>query len=107
MYAVTSISPYSQEMYGPNRERTEKRRKTKLMPYLNCINHPNLRWHCKIQAISGDRYNGQRNLFYVGTKEDISTSGHYTWNQSVPECSCPANDLRVIPEEETKTDIVR
>lgn len=64
------------------------------MPYLTCINHPDLRWRCKVQAITNGRYNGERHLFYIGTTDDLET-----WSASVPECTCPTTDLRVVPEE--------
>ena len=64
------------------------------MPTLTCRNHPALLWMTKEMAITDGRYNGQRNLFFLGTIDD--------WRHrnfpSVPECRCPAADLTVLKE---------
>ena len=82
---------------------------------LTCLNHPNLRWQCKSIAVNSEgRYNGARNIFYLGTvekaNEDInaiskwmkeSKPGHSIGPliADVPECTCYADALRFAPEE--------
>ena len=64
---------------------------------LTCLHHPNLRWSCKEIAVDSiGRYNGARNIFYIGTAEDLESE---KWVASEPECTCKASDLRFSPEE--------
>lgn len=58
------------------------------MPILTCKNHPDLRWSCKDIAWENGRYNGCRNIFYMGNAQDRFT----------PECKCSTADLIVAPD---------
>jgi len=51
---------------------------------MRCPNHPDLRWSCKVVAVTRDgRYNGARNIFYHSRE---------------PECPCPGSDLMIDTE---------
>ena len=73
-----------------------------MMIMLTCQHHPTLRWTCKEQAITNGRYNGLRNLFFQGTVDDLQGPDHSYGFPSVPECSCPASDLRIVPPAKTE-----
>lgn len=67
---------------------------------LTCINHPDLRWSCKEIAIdSNGRYNGCRNIFFDGSTAVPHTNKALPPEYFVRECTCPADDLRLSPEE--------
>jgi hypothetical protein len=61
---------------------------------MTCENHPTLRWSCKEIAVSGDRYNGCRNIFFLGAFLD----GKLTMGL---ECDCPASKLILAAEDAT------
>jgi hypothetical protein len=68
------------------------------MALMFCVNHPELRWHCKDIAISSGRYNGSRNIFFFGQATEARPSGVMVIDDSlVFECECKSSDLRVIP----------
>jgi hypothetical protein len=64
------------------------------MAMLTCINHPDRIWNCKDIAVSNGRYNGMRNIFYFGRR---TVDDDFVTDYTLPECSCPASDLRVLP----------
>jgi hypothetical protein len=71
------------------------------MSYMYCIHHPNYRWLCKKLSISDGRYNGLRNLHWMGRQKDNEALGETTLvheGEGIPECKCPAADLREIKE---------
>ena len=57
---------------------------------MKCENHPDLRWHCKMQAVSKEgRYTGARNIFFSGKMID----GKLHWfdpetDEYFQECPC-------------------
>lgn len=74
---------------------------------LTCRNHPNLRWSCKDIAWSGF-YNGSRHIFFNGVPSGrgmysdgsgLDTSHLDADGRYVPECTCPASDLILAPED--------
>lgn len=76
---------------------------------LTCQNHPNLRWSTKEEAWSGF-YNGQRNIFFNGEPDGkgmysdgsgLSCSTYFPDREDpiVRECDCPADRLRLAPED--------
>lgn len=68
---------------------------------LTCKNHPHLRWQCKSIATSPQGgYNGARHIFFRGTHDDAT--GKDSW--AGPECTCPARDLVLAPEEQWDSD---
>lgn len=86
---------------------------------MTCLNHPDLRWSCKAIAVTADgRYNGLRNIFFLGTKaqadrdieqiEDWAKNAKpgtpllIALNEKAQECACCASLLRVVPEEAEK-----
>jgi hypothetical protein len=78
---------------------------------LTCRNHPELRWSCKDVAWSGF-YNGSRNIFFKGTPDgqgmypDGSGLSCTDWIEGqgpISECTCPASDLILAPEDELVT----
>ncbi len=69
------------------------------MASLTCEDHPMLVWSCKDMAISGNRYNGFRSIFFFGQRTEKFSDGS-GWNgtlmvngERVQECSCPASKL--------------
>ena len=80
---------------------------------LTCRNHPELRWSTKEIAVSNGTYNGCRNIFFNGvpTGEGMYADGSGLNCSRVirdaegnvtgiaEECSCPASDLIVAPED--------
>lgn len=70
---------------------------------LTCKNHPHLRWSTKDCAwTEGAGYNGSRSIFYSGTPTGQGMYGdgsglHCQYTE--PECSCPATDLILAPED--------
>ena len=64
---------------------------------LTCENHPDLRWHCKMQAVSrSGRYTGARNIFFSGKVLDsgeLVPYGHMHNGEVVRECPCPGSAL--------------
>jgi hypothetical protein len=79
------------------------------MAILTCVNHPNLRWSCKDEAITMNSYNGQRSLFFNGepTGEGMYQDGSglhtskYFKDRADPvvrECSCNTDCLVLAPE---------
>jgi len=77
---------------------------------LTCKNHPDLRWSCK-EIAWVDGYNEKRHLFFNGTP---SGRGMYSDGSGldcvavkdgvlVEECSCPASDLILAPEDKLVT----
>lgn len=91
---------------------------------LTCVNHPLLRWSTKEIAVSSNgKYNGARQIFFNGTptgkgmfadgsgldctqhKPITDAEGKVTGYEWFSECSCPATDLCVAPEDaEVKRD---
>lgn len=80
------------------------------MAILTCKHHPNLRWSTKDIAITDGKYNGSRSIFFCGepTGEGMYHDGsglHCSTyfmgreNPIVKECSCPASDLILAPED--------
>lgn len=79
---------------------------------LTCKNHSELRWNCKeIAWTEGHGYNGSRSLFFGGTPSgrgifddgsglDCTKIKDKTF---VEECSCPASDLILAPEDRLVT----
>jgi hypothetical protein len=76
---------------------------------LTCRNHPELRWSCKDEAWSGF-YNGSRNIFFNGEPtgkgmyqdgSGLDCSQYFPMREDpiVKECSCPASDLILAPED--------
>jgi len=78
---------------------------------LTCKNHPHLRWSCKHVAFSErGGYNGSRSIFFNGEPTgmgmfsdgsglDCSAFFPDRENPVVVECSCPASDLILAPED--------
>ena len=77
---------------------------------LTCVHHRQLRWSCKDIAFSGDGhgYNGQRNIFFLGTVEGsemhkdmsgLSCPMVDKQGKLVEECECSASDLVRAPED--------
>jgi hypothetical protein len=65
---------------------------------LTCVNHPELRWHCKSIAVNSDgvtarAYNGARRIFFSG-----STNNEWP-HRHADECSCSPGDLRIAPDD--------
>lgn len=59
---------------------------------LTCKKHPNLRWSCKSIAYTpGHGYNGARNIFFTGPKDEKVTP--------LNECICKGKDLILAPED--------
>jgi hypothetical protein len=74
------------------------------MRILTCKNHPDLRWYTKPEAVSASgHYTGARNIFFIVA--DIEVDYHANGcqvnvnNWPEPECSCPASDLILAPED--------
>lgn len=56
---------------------------------MHCENHPDCRYSCKVIAVNPDgRYNGSRNIFYIGTIRN----GERIMPEP-PECDCPGSAL--------------
>lgn len=72
---------------------------------LTCINHPELRWSCKEIAISNSKYNGQRNIFFLGKylgKDSPSKRFdclEVVNGELVCECLCSPDYLIVVQDE--------
>ena len=67
---------------------------------LTCENHPHLRWMCKDNAVTeGGRYNGMRNIFFLGVAVPSSLRYSTFDGETVHnECSCPGSELIRIDE---------
>jgi hypothetical protein len=74
---------------------------------LTCINHPNLRWSCKEIAVSNGKYNGIRNIFFLGKPSGkgmyADGSGLDCATLGVDECPCTADNLVIAPEDKLVT----
>lgn len=73
---------------------------------LTCRHHPNLRWSTKSVAWSirpdgSGFYNGSRNIFFCGEVDGtgLYSDGSGVSCRSAAECSCPASDLILSPED--------
>ena len=67
---------------------------------LYCLDHPSKRWMCKSIAVSGGRYNGCRNLFYLGEQSSVGRIAAWMLSPgSLAECRCSAGRLRLVPGE--------
>lgn len=66
------------------------------MPLLSCEQHPHLFWMTKEQAITNGRYNGQRNIFFLGVRDETRRLGFNELGQR--ECSCSSALLFVAGE---------
>lgn len=90
---------------------------------LTCKNHTNLRWSTKECAVSNGKYNGTRNIFFMGilcVKKDGSPMMYWDLSgaactdivpirdetgsvkdyEVIEECDCKADCLVVAPEDE-------
>ena len=66
------------------------------MMEMKCENHPDLRWLCKMQAVSrSGRYTGARNIFFLGKVLDNGRCVEYDKDTGTMyrECPCPGADL--------------
>lgn len=77
---------------------------------LTCENHRDLRWSTKEIAVTNGRYNGQRNIFFLGTPngKGMYSDGsglHCTTftDKPINECSCKSNALVIAPEDSQVT----
>ena len=68
---------------------------------LTCENHRCLRWSCKEIAVTDGRYNGQRNIFFLGTPsgEGMYSDGSGLRCKATTECECSPRSLIVAPED--------
>lgn len=83
---------------------------------LTCELHPELRWSTKEIAVTDGRYNGTRNLFFMGEpvrNKDGTPKMHADGSglectelvqggptyRLVRECTCPSGYLTVAPED--------
>jgi hypothetical protein len=71
---------------------------------LTCTNHPNLRWSCKEIAVSNGKYNGIRNIRFLGEPSGkgmyADGSGLDCTTLGVEECLCNGMDTFVIAPED-------